>query len=256
MEILEKLKYYPKLAGSYISMRFCLWKFAGLSMLLVILAYSSDFLGIREAENLVFVFIMLFIFRWLDDVWSFYIDRIDHPDRTYLKPENFGGMVVMGLIIYVIYQSSLFYVSQKLAFSILSLFLLSNFLYVLFYRNRALMTIIPLLKYPVIIWVLSDFSLEPDVLLLSAGAFMMMLCADLNLENQSPSMRVLLRSFLLLITGLLVVQPWAEVNLIWLELMLVVLPVISLLSRKMIKSGYLIIVIYPIIHLIDTFFQI
>ncbi len=186
----------------YISTRFKILKFAGFAGLLVLLSVTEIPEWRIIAGNFIFIFASLFAFRLLDDMWSFYLDRIDHPQRTYLLPENFKSFIVLTAIVFTVYMGGLFLFSWNYAITILILFLVSSVLYLLFFKVKPIMTIIPLLKYPVLIWCISQFSLSNQILFLSAGAFFMMLTIDfIEVKKSTDSLKY--KILLVLITGIL-----------------------------------------------------
>jgi hypothetical protein len=252
MVISEKFKYYHKLGLLYLSMRFSVWRFGGLSVLLVFLGYQGPLVWTAELKKLAFVFLSLLVFRWMDDVWSFHIDRIDHPERTYLQTGHLKGMIALGGFLFIVYQTGLFLLTSNAAPIMPGLFAASGILYLISYRNRIAMTVIPLLKYPVMIWILSKLSMNSEVLLLSAGAFFMMLSADLKYGTLKPAVARIIRSGLLLLTGFLILQPWAERANLWLDLSVILLAPVILLPVSLNKSFILPIIIFPLAHLTDV----
>ncbi len=250
MAILEKLKYYSCNLFQYISTRFGILKFFVFAILLCLLGVTEIPEWQIFVENLIFIFASLFAFRLPDDAWSFHLDRIHHPRRTYLSPGNIRSFVFFSVLISIVYQLGLFLFSWILAITILTLFLVSTGLYILFFRRESIMTIIPLLKYPVFIWCISRFSLSSDVLLLSAGAFFMMLTSDFIDENkQNNALKI--KILLILITGVLIFQPWAKGFGLITDLALIPIPVLLIAFTSMKREPIFPVVIFPLLHLVD-----
>lgn len=231
-------------------MRFCTWKFAVLAVLLVMLSFQGDFWLMEEVENVVFIFSSLLVFRWIDDGWSFYLDRQDHPERTYLQPGKFMAMVLSGSLVFLVYKLALFSVSWKLAVSVGLFFSASTVLYLIFYKNRFVMKIIPLLKYPVFIWLISGYSSDMEIILICAGAFFMMLYNDLDLKNAKVLSRKLIKTLVFAITGCLILQPWLEPGRIWIEIFFIVIPVLLIWDKRELND-LVPLVYFPLIHLAD-----
>ncbi len=233
----------------YITLRFGILKFAAFAILLCLLGLTKIPDWQIFVENFIFIFTSLFAFRLLDDVWSFYLDRIHHPERTYLIPENFRNFIALTVFVFTIYLIGLFLFSRDFAITILVLILVSTVFYALFFKIKSILTIIPLLKYPVLIWCISRFSLSTEVLLLFAGAFFMMLTSDYIDENKSTNTKY--KILLILITGLLIFQPWVENKKMIQGIILVLLPIIPFTFLKIKRIALFPIIAFPLFHLID-----
>lgn len=254
MAILGKYNYYKTLLVQYIAQRFHLMKFAGLSVLLVVMGIQREADHLLMIENLFFIFASLFVFRLIDDAWSFHLDRTEHPDRIYLLSENFNSFIRLSIILYIIYQAGLFFISPFLGWVVFILVLISSALYIAFYNKKAFMAIIPILKYPVFIWCISRFSLTAEIFLLSIGAFLMMLAVDFFQANSSRTKRIYLKIGLILLTGLIVMQPWLEQTSIGLDLFLIAIPLLFILIAHL-KGMYIFpAIIFSIIHFVDLLF--
>ena len=254
MVTLEKFRSYKTLFFQYRTSRFGILKFAGLSVLIVLLGISAKPEWIVLALNFVFVFVSMFVFRWIDDAWSFYQDRKQHPDRKYIRSENIRSFFMLGLIIYILYQTGLFLYSVVLAQTILILFLISTILYLAFYKNKQLMLLIPLLKYPVFIWCISNFSMASEVLFSSVGAFFIMLAVDFFEKYPARTDGIIVKFVLLIVSGLLVIQPWIEKSNIFPDVVLMVIPLFFILLKRIRSLHIFPIIIYPILHMIDLLY--
>lgn len=238
----------------YISTRFGILKFSIFAVLLLILGTTEIVEGKIFAENFIFIFVSLFAFRLLDDAWSFYLDRIDHPRRTYLLPKNIKSFFVFTVIVFTIYLVGLFIFSWDFAITILILFVVSNGLYFLFYKVKSIMTIIPLLKYPVFIWCISGFSMSSEVLFLSAGAFFMMLTSDFIDENKSTR-ALKYKILLILLTGILIFQPWDGGSSRLFDLVFMAIPILLISFTSMEEEPFFPIVVFPILYIFDLIFS-
>ena len=234
----------------YVTTRFGILKFIVFAILLCLLGLTEIQKVQIFIENFIFIFTSLFAFRLLDDAWSFHLDRIHHPSRTYLIPGSFKKFIAFTVVIFTIYLFGLFLFSRDLAITILILFLVSTVLYALFFKVRSIMAIIPLLKYPVLIWCISGFSMSAEVLLLSAGAFSMMLTSD-YIDAHKTSSALKYKILLILLTGILIFQPWTENQKLIQGLIFVLLPIIPFAFLKIKRIDLLPIIAFPLFHLID-----
>jgi len=250
MAISEKFKYYRCMFIQYISSRFGILKFAGFAVLLVLLSITEIMEWQIVAENFVFILASLFAFRLLDDAWSFHLDRIDHPQRAYLSPGNIKSFIGFTFSVVTIYMVGLFLSSWDFAKAILILFLVSNGLYLLFFRNKSIMVIIPLLKYPVLIWCISRFSMSTEVLFLSAGAFFMMLTSDFFDENKSNT-ALKYKILMILLTGILIFHPWNKGSGQIIALIFISITTFLIAFTSMKEKPIFPLVIFPILHILD-----
>jgi hypothetical protein len=250
MAILEKFSYYRRSLFQYFSTRFGILKYVVFAILLCLLGLTEIPESRVFVENLTFIFASLFAFRLLDDAWSFHLDRIHFPRRTYLSPKNIRSFIFFTVLIFIVYQLSLFLLSWLLAITILTLFLVSTGLYLLFFKAKSIMTIIPLLKYPVLIWCISRFAMSSEVLFLSAGAFVMMLTSDFIDENKLKS-ALKIKILLILFTGVLIFQPWIKGFSLIIDLVLITVPIFLIAFTSMKEEPIFPVVIFPLLHLFD-----
>jgi len=251
MATLERFNYYSKIILQYISTRFGIVKFTGFAILLTMLGADKlnemkFFLG-----NFLFILVSLFVFRLLDDVWSYNLDKINHPNRIYIPNKNIGSFILITIIVAILYQIILFFISTYLGFTILFLLLISNFLYSIFYRNKNLMTIIPLIKYPVLLWCILRFDISTDAILLSSSAFFMMLVFDINEDKPVNKNRLLITTILLFVTGFLMIQPWNENENLLVKAILLLVPFIIFILPVSRFQRIFPVLIFPALHVID-----
>ena len=90
-------------------------KFISLAILLSLLVLKKEEHLSTWITGVLFIFISLFVFRCLDDAGSVYFDRKNHPDRTYLNPENYRQfLIITGFMIGVYWLFlRIFLLSQK-----------------------------------------------------------------------------------------------------------------------------------------------
>jgi len=235
----------------YMSARFEILKFAAFSILLVLLSITAIPEWHMVARNSLFVMVSLFVFRLLDDAWSFHLDRIEHPQRTYLHPENFNRFILFTSMVLAIYLGIVFMVSHTLGIVILTLVLVSCGAYLLFFKDKHIMTLIPLLKYPVLVWCISGFAITSVVVCLSAAAFFMMLTVDYTDANKSSG-SLKYTMLLTLITGILLFQPWVSTDPLIIDLTLIAIPIILFTFIPLEKRSLFPILIFPVLHLLSV----
>ncbi len=253
MAILEKFKYYKELLVYYITTRFNVIRYAVFSLLLLMLA-KEDFIDTtRIARELAFIFLTLFVFRWIDDAASFRIDRFSHQERRYLEKGNFKHFLYLGGVIVIVYLTVAFLISGLLGWSISGLLLISAALYIPFHRSRELMIFIPPLKYPVIFWIISGFSLSVELACLSLSVYLLLLTVDLFEKKESRFPWFMYRTVLLLIIAFLIIQPWSEVGSIGWDLFLILLPILVLNIPAVNRVSYSPVILFPLLHIIDLF---
>ena len=255
METLEKFRSYKKLFILYRTTRFGILKFAGLSALIVLLGIDAKPEWHDFMVNFIIIFSSVFVFRWMDDAWSFYLDRENYPERIYVNSNNIRSFFTLGALIYILYQSGLFLYSLQLALTMLILFGISFVFYFRFFRNKLIMPVIPLLKYPVFIWCISGFSLSFEVICLSLGAFFIMSAVDLIQKYPSRNDLFIAKLALLGVSGILVFQPFMDKDNILVNILMILFPMLFLLIRRINTLTFFPIIIYPILHMIDILLQ-
>jgi hypothetical protein len=148
-----------KLLFSYISQRFKPLQFIVLACLLSLLVYNTASEIGYWLNGIGFLFTSFFAFRFLDDVFSVHIDRKEHPERDYLNVKNYATFVILSACIMPFYLITLFYLEWPWInmLWIVLLIIVSVVLYTFFGKNTKVMTLIPLLKYPVLLAALYEF---------------------------------------------------------------------------------------------------
>ncbi len=255
MGTLEKFKSYSSVLFQYISTRFGILKFLAFAILLCLLGITEIPEPQIFVENFIFVFTSLFAFRLLDDAWSFHLDRIQHPERNYLFPQNIGKFIFFTGLLIMVYLSGLFWFSLFLAITILTLLLVSTVFYALFFKVKSIMMIIPLLKYPVFIWCISRFSMSSEVLFLSAGVFFMLLTSDFIDENRSQSSTLKFKILLILITGMLIFHPWSTSFSMVISLVIISIPLLLITFTSLKERRFFPIIVFPMLHIFDLMFS-
>lgn len=232
---------------AYLKSRFNPVKFLLLAILLSLLVYSSPSPWIGPVLGIAFLFSSIFAFRVLDDAGSVHYDRVNHPNRSYLSPENFLRFLRFTIAVLLIYLAFLFAFSLNYFITGSLLLVLSFLAYILFGKNNAVLPIIPLLKYPVLLWVLMDFSLNPVDLCVASSSIFMMASYDL-IEQIGKNKSSLLSSIItLLLTGILLFPFWLN-GFQW--LLILPMPLLVFVIGKWKYFKYLPLLFYPISYLI------
>ena len=258
-----------KLLVTYISQRFKPLQFLVLACLLSLLIYHPTDEIAHWLNCIGFLFASFFAFRFLDDVFSVYIDRIEHPEREYLNSKNYTTFIVLSACVLPIYLTTLFYFEWPWPFiaSIILLIILSVILYVIFSKNESVMRLIPLLKYPVLLGAFIDFpdSFLPQII----ASFFIVLAYDLaeDIHHSKGTFWVLLA--VELICGLLLFHHLT----LTLFLLFLIAPIIQTVlahffspakahavGKKLQLSGYRylhiqLIFYYPITYFVFTYFS-
>lgn len=154
----------------YIKIRIHLFQQIGLSLLMTILVLTLDDTFYIWMLSILFLLISFIVFRILDDAFSVAIDRKEHPERTYLNPSKFTSFKKITTISICIYLLSVGLVFSNIYFIILVLLISSLVFYFLLAKQLFILKIIPLVKYPVLLFcvsVISFHQVDPNVLFAS-----------------------------------------------------------------------------------------
>ncbi|MFM6935331.1 MAG: hypothetical protein ACKOXP_07795 [Flavobacteriales bacterium] len=149
----------------------------------------------------IFLFGSFMAFRLLDDAGSVRVDRWNHPDRIYLSKENFPAFLIWTFFINASYLSALFLIEQSTAYLVTVFWLISVLLYFLFQHQLTVLSVVPLFKYPVLLYAL----LQPDVstieLFTCMGSFFILVTYELLEDVNANLLKPLLIIASLFLTG-------------------------------------------------------
>lgn len=146
-----------KLLASYISQRLKPLQFLVLACLLSLLIYHPTDEIAHWLNGVGFLFASFFAFRFLDDAGAVYMDRKNHPERTYLNLHNYVRYLVITALVLFSYVVILFFLEWDNLTSILLLLLITISLYGAFHKSEMGILLTPLLKYPVLLSTLVYF---------------------------------------------------------------------------------------------------
>jgi len=116
------------------------------------------------------------------------------------------------------------------------------------------MLFIPILKYPVLIWFILDFSMSNNAICLALGSFFIMITMDIFQKELIGIRGILIKVTLLIVTGILILHPWIEQKNQLLDVTLIALPLVFLLFDRIKKIPFFPVIFYPIAHIIDLLF--
>ena len=207
--------------------------FMALFCLNVFLTYSSAVL------NFIFLFLGFIVFRFIDDAGSVTIDRIAHPDRTYLTKENYPSFLKIVVIVTILLLTYTTFFLPNSLIVISGFIAISICLYLIFNSNKSIMIFIPLLKYPTLLWCISGLTLVPNRILAILGSFFIMYLYD-QLDQQEKPKSDLMILVTCIVCGLLIFQPWLNLYLIG----LVILPVSLIIKYSHLKIMKPLVIIY------------
>lgn len=233
----------------YMKIRIYLVQLMGLSMLMSVLVLSIDNTLIEWLYSILFLVISFSVFRIVDDAFSVEIDRKEHPERTYLIPQRFNSFKKITAIISAIYLISIGLVFPAAFFIILSLLIGSLVLYLLLKKQHLVSKLIPLLKYPVLLYCLAMITSTGVELGVLFSSFLLMAGFDSFDNVKRNSKHIWQPMLLLLCCSILLYKPWLD----YINILFSVLPIliIYVIKEKRI-TPYVLIVFFPITFFILT----
>ncbi|MFT7611576.1 MAG: hypothetical protein ACI9J3_000521 [Parvicellaceae bacterium] len=193
---------------TYLINRSGLVRFILLSVVFSLLIYKPSSSAQEWVTGICFLLGSFLVFRIIDDLGSVRLDRINHPDRTYLNKGNFSKMVMFGSIVLAVYLTTInFLFSEQVVLAVGLLSLGSILSYLLVGKSKVLLAIIPLLKYPVLLWCLMGFPIDVSHLLVAGSSFFIIGSHEL-IEKMNKKGFVWLTIGSLLVAGIMVFPPW------------------------------------------------
>jgi 4-hydroxybenzoate polyprenyltransferase len=143
---------------AYIKIRIHPIQLIGLTLLMSMLVLSPEDAAETWLFSMLLLVISFIVFRILDDAFSVTIDRKEHPERTYLISTNFKSFKKITAISIGVYLLTVGLMYSKMYFILLLLLVSSLALYYLFGKQILVLKIIPLVKYPVLLYCVSMIS--------------------------------------------------------------------------------------------------
>lgn len=192
----------------YIKIRIHVVELVALTILMSILVLTTEDTISEWMFSFCFLGISLFVFRILDDAFSVALDRTEHPDRTYLTPPKFKHFKKLTTLIFLIYLLGLGFIFSTTLTTILILLISSLLLYGLFYKQRLIMTIIPILKYPVLLYCISILAYkELQIEVYLSMLFLMAGFDGFDMVKRNPK-QIWIPILFWLACGILLFKPW------------------------------------------------
>jgi|GEM_PF-2895501 len=233
----------------YIKIRIYLVQLIGLTILMSILVLSRDDAFDVWMYSVLFLVISFGVFRVLDDAFSVELDRKEHLERIYLISQKFNSFKKITAIIIVIYLISVGLVFPATFLIILLLLIGSLVLYLLLRKQQLAFKLIPLLKYPVLLYCVSMISSNEVELGVIFSSFLLMAGFDSFDNVKRNSNRIWQPMLLLFCCSILLFKPW--LNYINILFSVFTLLVIYLIRDKRI-TPYVSILFFPILFFILT----
>ena len=233
----------------YIKIRIDPIQLIGLTLLMSMLVLSLEDSAETWLFSMLLLVISFIVFRILDDAFSVTIDRKEHPERTYLNPDNFKSFKKITAIIIGVYLITVGLVYSKIYFILFLLLISSLALYYMFGKQVLLLKIIPLLKYPVLLYcvsIISSNEVEPGILI---SSFLLMAGFDSFDRVKINSNHIWQSMFFLFCCSLFLFKPW--LNYSYILFSLVPLLIIYVMRNNRIVP-YFAIVFFPITFFILT----
>lgn len=198
-----------------------------MAILMSLLVFDKSANVLSWALGITFLFGSFLVFRFIDDAGSVTYDRQNHPDRDYVNQENYTNFLLIAGIIVAIYiiilALNLFSVML-----VLSVFIgLSIIFYLVFKSNNFILSIIPLLKYPVLLWAAAELNSSTIPYPVLFSSFLIMASYDaLETVKENPS-NLWMCLVLLFACGMILFQPWGNYfNMVYVLGIFVVIPVL------------------------------
>jgi len=243
-----------KIVWSYLKQRINpVWLFLQAILLSVFVfdtsLFNKGFSLIELLETAMLFAVLLFCFRVLDDAGSVIEDRQKHTERTYLEPKNFSAFVKFTSILLIGLCLSLKIMLPNSFLPILFLLGSSIVSYFIFRKNIAILSIIPLLKYPFLIWIFQGLPTQLSSILIASSAFFMVASHDTVEQIGNKPWSYPVSIILTIVSGILVIQPWLD-NLYWLLVLPVPLAIIFFRNNRSLR--FIPLVYFPLVYIMLT----
>lgn len=190
----------------YLKSRLKFWQLFALSILFSFLIYDSRFELKFTLINFFLLLTSLIVFRLIDDAGSVTIDRDAHPERTYLNDENYSSFLAVVFITTILFLFLLSILRPSLVISMIFFIIGSIILYLIFNKSKTVMAVIPLLKYPFLLWAISSMDSGNVGFTISIASFFIMLFYDLNDDEKTRGF--ILNFLCITVISLLIFPPW------------------------------------------------
>ena len=234
---------------AYIKIRIHPIQLIGLTLLMSILVLSPKDSAETWLFSMLLLVISFIVFRILDDAFSVTIDRKEHLERTYLIPDNFKSfkkITAISIGVYLIIVGSMY---SKIYFILFLLLTSSLALYYMFGKQVLVLKLIPLVKYPVLLYCVSMISWHEVKLEVLIASFLLMAGFDSFDRVKVNSNTIWQPMLFLFCCSLFLFKPW--LNYSYILFSLVPLFIIYLIRNSRIVP-YFAILFFPITFFILT----
>lgn len=224
-------------------------QFLALAILLQLLLLYQGITWIQWLKEVLFLFFSFLAFRFLDDAGSVRFDRVGFPERSYLHESKYKQFLLWSIFILLTYLAATLFISPMIFCVVGTLILLSSIAYILLEESKRILGIIPLLKYPILLWCLTEFSMELESLTIILSSFFIMFIYDHLDDHEQGTKDKLVLFGAVLFCGILAFHPWSE-NIGYLFIVLGMGLMGVMIKWKGVK--YLSIVYYPVLVSIQS----
>lgn len=219
-------------------------KFLLLAILFSLFVVGPQSDGILWARSIAFLFASFIVFRFIDDAGSVAIDRREHPERTYLHAQHYPLFLGWTIVLALVYLLAVLLSDARAFYVLTALITVSAGLYIIFRERKFLLELVPLLKYPVLLWCLSLCSMDPSIVAPIVATFFIIFTHDILEKVHAGKLNLLWGIVPLIISGLLIFRPWNDLAGLWFILPALFLAFVFQRSKNI---KYLPVLYYPIL---------
>lgn len=233
----------------YIKIRIHHVQLIGLTLLMSFLVLSRNDPFDVWMYSMLFLVASFIVFRIFDDGFSVEAERKEHSERTYLIPQKFKSFKKITAIIIGIYLLNIGLLFPTAFLIILLLIISSLVLYLLFREHLSVLKLIPLLKYPILLYCVSMISSNEVELGILFSSFLLMAGFDSFDSVKRNSNHIWQPMLFLFCCSLFLFKPWLnEIDILF---SLIPLLIIYLIRNKSV-APYFSILFFPITFFILT----
>jgi hypothetical protein len=234
---------------AYVKIRIHPIQLIGLTLLMSMLVLSTKDAAETWLFSMLLLVISFIVFRILDDAFSVTIDRKEHLERTYLIPDNFKSFKKITAISIGVYLITVGLMYSKIYFILFLLLISSLALYFMFGKQVLVLKLIPLVKYPVLLYCVSIISWHEVKLEVLIASFLLMAGFD-SFDRVKSNPNHIWQPMLFLFCGsILLFKPWLN----YINIVGSILPLLIIyLMRNNRIVPYFAIVFFPITFFILT----
>lgn len=140
----------------YIEQRYSIVLFLSLSTYIYLFSSSVNNFHVISIFHILFVFFCLLGLRLYDDLQQVEFDK-EKLNRDYTRSEKIPVLTNYLLLILCLILGLAYFIDNITFIVLLSFLLFNHLLYYLFLKNDSIRTLLPLLKYPFLVFLISNF---------------------------------------------------------------------------------------------------